>query len=122
MGNFIWQHFVLINMPPSGEEEDNAVITDIKDKAEGSSKEKGKSSYKDGPPVFDENRETWKQFKKKLNLWEALTPLKDTEKGSIVYLSLKGKAEEIVRNLSEKQIRSKNEYSTIVNALDAVGH
>ena len=81
---------------------------------------KKKSHYKDGPPKFDESKYTWLQFKKKLNLWESLTPLDDTEKGSIVYLSLTGRAEEIVRNIPENVIKSRNGYKRIVEALDKI--
>ena len=72
------------------------------------------------PPNFDPERDNYEQFKKDISLWELLTELDNKKKGPAVYLSLKNKAREAVRNLPIEEISADGGLKTIIDRLDEV--
>ena len=72
------------------------------------------------PPNFDLERDNYEQFKKDISLWELLTELDNKKKGPAVYLSLKNKAREAVRNLPIEEISAEGGLKTIIDRLDEV--
>ena len=69
------------------------------------------------PPNFDPERDNYEQFKKDIALWELLTELDNKKKGPAVYLSLKNKAREAVRNLPIEEISADGGLKTIIDRL-----
>ena len=72
------------------------------------------------PPTFDEKSQTWKEYRKELNMWKALTSLEEKKQGPALYLALVGKAKEVVKDIDEDQIFCESGLENIVSVLDSV--
>ena len=81
-------------------------------------KEKGKmaQSYKE-PPVLSPDS-CYEEWKKKLQLWSLVTPLKANQQGPAVYLTLTGIAEKAVVNLKIDNLKTDNGLQLIIDKLD----
>ena len=78
------------------------------------------NATKSSPPVFEENIQTWKEYKKELMMWKTLTSLEDNKIGPALYLALKGKAKEVIKDIDIQEIAVAGGLDKIVNALDEV--
>ena len=56
------------------------------------------------PPKFNEDVDTWEDYKKELEMWQSCTSLEPRKQGPAFYLALKGKAKEIVKNIPNNEI------------------
>jgi len=71
------------------------------------------------PPAFDEEKQTWKEYKKELIMWKSLTSLETKKQGPALYLSLTGKAKEIVKDLDSEEIIANDGIDTMTQAMEA---
>ena len=76
------------------------------------------SATKTSPPVFNEETDTWTDYKKELEIWKALTTLEPKKQGPALYLQLQGKAKDAVRNLEITKVTAENGITEIMNVLD----
>ena len=49
-----------------------------------------------GPPNYDEKKFSWKEYKKEIEVWAALTNLGKRKQGPALWILLSGKAKEAV--------------------------
>ena len=75
---------------------------------------------KSDPPVFDDENMSWKEYKKEIFIWQALTTLEVKKQGPALYLSLKGRAKEVAKGLSQESIIAEDGIDKILNELDKV--
>ena len=78
------------------------------------------NATKSSPPVFDEKIHTWKEYMKELYMWKSLTSLEKYKQGPALYLSLKGRAKEVVKDLNNEEIVGDDGIDKISDALDAI--
>ena len=52
------------------------------------------------PPIFDEAKMTWREYKKEIEVWSMLTSLSKQKRGPALWMNLKGKAKEAVKAVS----------------------
>ena len=69
------------------------------------------------PPEFSESM-SWTDYKKEIEIWQALTTLDDEKQGPCLYLSLKGKAREAALELDLAKIKGKDGVKLILQRLD----
>ena len=60
------------------------------------------------PPKFDEDVDSWDDYKKEIQMWQACTSLDARKQGPAFYLMLKGKPKEIVKNIPHDEIIAEN--------------
>ena len=73
------------------------------------------------PPIFHpEEGDDYTSWKTDIGIWKILTDTKPAKIGAAVYLSLKGKAREVVRKLTETTIGGATGYAEIIKELDNV--
>ena len=77
------------------------------------------SNFKKMPPVLSKCS-SYEDYKKLLELWTKFTSLAKTEQGTAVLLSLEGKAQEAVLELSSDDISSETGVENIINRLDRI--
>ena len=70
------------------------------------------------PPILDDDI-NYMSWKKDLEVWRLFTSTVNAKKGPRLYLCLKGKARELVRDLTLQDIGAENGVDLIVNKLDA---
>ena len=70
------------------------------------------------PPILDDDT-NYISWKKDLEVWRLFTSTVNVKKGPRLYLCLKGKARELVRDLTLQDIGAENGVDLIVNKLDA---
>ena len=78
------------------------------------------NATKSSPPVFEEGVQSWKDYKKELMMWKTLTSLDEAKLGPALYLSLKGKSKEVIKDIGIEEIAVKGGLDKIVSALDSV--
>ena len=76
------------------------------------------SATKTSPPIFNEETDTWTDYKKELEIWKALTTLEPKKQGPALYLQLQDKAKEAVQNLEISKVTAENCIVEIINVLD----
>ena len=69
------------------------------------------------PPVLS-SEVNYEEYKKELQLWSLVTPLKAKQKGPAVYLSLTGNAKKAVLNLTTEELGEENGLTKIIDKLD----
>ena len=73
------------------------------------------------PPIFHpEEGDDYTSWKTDIGIWKMLTDTKPEKIGAAVYFSLKGKAREVVRKLTETTIGGATGYVEIIKELDNV--
>ena len=60
------------------------------------------------PPEFNEDVDTWEDYKKEIQMWQACTSLEAKKQGPAFYLALKGKAKEIVKSIPYEEVAADN--------------
>ena len=78
------------------------------------------NATKSSPPVFEESTQTWVSYKKELKMWRTLTSLDKAKQGPALYLSLKGKAKEVVSDIDADEIAAENGLDCLIEALDSI--
>ena len=71
------------------------------------------------PPVFDDD-EDYSSWRNDVEIWQMFTELPAKKQGPAVYLSLKGRAREAVRDLSPIEIGDDDGLKTIMTKLDSI--
>ena len=70
------------------------------------------------PPKFNEDVDTWEDYKKELEMWQSCTSLEATKQGPAFYLALKGKAKEIVKIIPNAEITAAGGLKRMLDELD----
>ena len=70
------------------------------------------------PPILDDNT-NYQEWIKDLKVWQLFTSTANTKKGPRLYLCLKGKAREIVREMDINEIGAEDGLEQIVAKLDS---
>ena len=70
------------------------------------------------PPKFNEDVDTWEDYKKELEMWQSCTSLEAKKQGPAFYLALKGKAKEIVKNIPNNEITADNGLNRMLTELN----
>ena len=70
------------------------------------------------PPKFNEDTESWEDYKKEIQMWKMCTSLEPKKQGPAFYLALKGKAKEMVKNISNAEIMADNGLDRMLLELD----
>jgi transposase InsO family protein len=78
------------------------------------------NATKSSPPLFEEGVQTWKEYKKELMMWKTLTSLASDKLGPALYLALKGKAKEVIKDIDIAEIATEGGLDKIIEALDGV--
>ena len=72
------------------------------------------------PPDFDEKKWTWREYKKGVEVWASLTNLCKPKQGPALWMALKGKAKEAVKEMEISEIKSETGLSTMLEKLNAL--
>ena len=72
------------------------------------------------PPNFDPEVDDYVSWKADVTIWKMYTDTAQEKVGPAVYLSLQGKARDVVRNLDPNLIGAATGYKTITDELDKV--
>ena len=73
------------------------------------------------PPVFHaEEDDDYVAWKNDIEVWKMFTDMKVEKLGAAVYLALKGRAREVVRNLKPAELGAEGGFEKVIEALDAV--
>ena len=73
------------------------------------------------PPVFHaEEDDDYMAWKNDVEVWKMLTDMKPEKLGAAVYLALKGRARDLVRNIKPAEIGVEGGFDKVLAALDAV--
>ena len=78
------------------------------------------NATKTSPPVYEEGTQTWKEYKKELMMWKTLTSLDANKLGPALYLALKGKPKEVIKDIDIDEIAVAGGLDKIVEVLDDV--
>ena len=73
-----------------------------------------------GPPNFDEKTFSWKEYRKEIEVWASLTNLPKKKQGPALWMSLSGKAKEVVQDMDLDEIKADDGISKMIRKLDAV--
>ena len=73
-----------------------------------------------GPPAFDENSCTWREYKKEVLVWQSFTNLPAARQGPALWMTLKGKAKEAVKDMELESIKSDTGIDEMIQKLDEV--
>ena len=73
-----------------------------------------------GPPNFDEKAFSWKEYKKEIEVWASLTNLPKKKQGPALWMSLSGKAKEVVQDMDLDEIKADDGLRKMLGKLDAV--
>ena len=57
------------------------------------------------PPDYDESKMTWREYKKEVEVWSTLTNLSKHKQGPALWMALKGKAKEAVKDMEISEIK-----------------
>ena len=72
------------------------------------------------PPDYDENKTTWREYKKEIDVWSSLTSLPKEKHGPALWMALKGKAKDAVKEMEIKDIKVDNGLEVMIEKLDAL--
>ena len=73
------------------------------------------------PPIFHpEEDDDYISWKNDVGIWKVFTETKEDKIGAAVYLSLQGKAREVVRDLNPEEVGTVNGYKLILEKLDGI--
>ena len=72
------------------------------------------------PPDFDENKTTWREYKKEVEVWSSLTSLSQEKQGPALWMALKGKAKEAVKEMEISDIKKDDGLTLMMEKLDEV--
>lgn len=78
------------------------------------------SSKLKAPPPFNPEEEAYEAWKSELEMWEVYSELELKKRGAAVYLSLKGKAKEAVRDMKAATLNVDNGLALVKARLDGV--
>ena len=78
------------------------------------------AEQKVGPGDFDEEKCTWKNYKKQVLVWKNLTKLPNDKKGSQLWCVLTGKAKAAIQDMDIAEINHEDGLDMILDILDAV--
>ena len=71
-----------------------------------------------GPPNFDEKAFSWKEYKKEIEVWASLTNLPKKKQGPVLWMSLSGKAKEVVQYMDLDEIKADDGLRKMLAKLD----
>ena len=72
------------------------------------------------PPDFDESKMTWREYKKEIEVWSSLTNLAKEKQGPALWMALKGKAKEAVKEMEISEIKENDGLTAMMEKLDIV--
>ena len=72
------------------------------------------------PPDFDESKMTWREYKKEIEVWSSLTNLAKEKQGPALWMALKGKAKEAVKEMEISEIKENDGLTKMMEKLDIV--
>jgi len=72
------------------------------------------------PPIFDETKMTWREYKKEIEVWSMLTNLDKQKRGPALWMSLKGKAKEAIKEMDLNEIKAENGLDEMIRKLDEI--
>ena len=72
------------------------------------------------PPIFDETKMTWREYKKEIEVWSMLTNLAKQKRGPALWMSLKGKAKEAIKEMDLNEIKAENGLDEMIRRLDEI--
>ena len=73
-----------------------------------------------GPPDYDESKFTWKNYKMEVDMWSELTKLTPEKKGPALWISLTGKAKEVVQDMAKEDIKAADGLTKMMDQLDKI--
>ena len=73
-----------------------------------------------GPPAFDESTCTWREYKKEVLVWQSFTSLAPSRQGPALWMTLKGKAKEAVKDMELDTIKGDTGIDKMIQKLDTV--
>ena len=76
------------------------------------------ASHALAPPDYDENKTTWREYKKEIEVWSSLTSLPKEKHGPALWMALKGKAKEAVKEMEISEIKVENGLGVMITKLD----
>ena len=78
------------------------------------------NATKSSPQVFEKGTQIWMEYKKELMIWKTLASLENNKTGPALYLALKGKANEVIKDIDIEEIATNGGLDKIIEALDQV--
>jgi hypothetical protein len=72
------------------------------------------------PPIFDEAKMTWREYKKEIEVWSMLTSLSKQKRGPALWMNLKGKAKEAVKEMDLNEIKAEDGLEKMISKLEDV--
>ena len=72
------------------------------------------------PPDFDESKTTWREYKKEVEVWSSLTTLGQEKQGPALWMALKGKAKDAVKEMEISDIKKEDGLTVMMKKLDDV--
>ena len=72
------------------------------------------------PPIFDEAKMTWREYKKEIEVWSMLTSLSKQKRGPALWMNLKGKAKEAVKEMDLNEIKAEDGLEKMIRKLDEI--
>ena len=76
------------------------------------------ASHALAPPDYDESKTTWREYKKEIEVWSSLTSLPKDKHGPALWMALKGKAKEAVKEMEINDIKDENGLEVMIQKLD----
>ena len=76
------------------------------------------ASHALAPPDYHENKTTWREYKKEIEVWSSLTSLPKKKHGPALWMALKGKAKEAVKEMEITEIKVENGLGVMIAKLD----
>ena len=73
-----------------------------------------------GPPDYDEAKFTWKNYRMEVEMWSELTKLVPEKKGPALWISLTGKAKEIIQDMPMDTVKAADGLDKMIDELDKV--
>lgn len=70
------------------------------------------------PPNFDESKMTWREYRKEVEVWASLTSLSKEKQGPALWMALKGKAKEAIKEMEIKDIKADSGLEVMMTKLD----
>ena len=77
-------------------------------------------SSRKNPPNFDPEVDDYTSWKSDVAIWKLYTDTADVKVGPAVYLSLQGKARDVVRGMTPQIVGAATVYDSIIAELDKV--
>jgi hypothetical protein len=70
------------------------------------------------PPAYDEEKYSWREYKKELEVWVELTSLPKRKQGPALFITLKGKAKEAISDMEIAELTDEVGFANMIAKLD----